>query len=51
MRVGADGVDITAAARHLVGVLEGLCWPVLFGTYTEQEALGVLDAELDRIFG
>jgi AcrR family transcriptional regulator len=38
-------------ARHLVSVIEGLRWPLLFGVYTEQEALDVLDAQLDQIFG
>jgi TetR/AcrR family transcriptional regulator, transcriptional repressor of bet genes len=34
-----------------VSVIEGLRWPLLFGVYTEREALDVLDAQLDRIFG
>jgi TetR/AcrR family transcriptional regulator, transcriptional repressor of bet genes len=38
------------AARHLVSVIEGLRWPVLFGVYTEQEAVAVVDAQLDLIF-
>jgi TetR/AcrR family transcriptional repressor of bet genes len=44
------GMDVAQCARHLVSVLDGLRWPVLFGTYTEQEALAVLDAQFDRIF-
>jgi len=38
------------AARHLVSVIEGLRWPVLFGVYSEQQAMDVLDAQLDLIF-
>jgi TetR/AcrR family transcriptional regulator, transcriptional repressor of bet genes len=38
------------AARHLVSVIEGLRWPVLFGVYTEQQAMDVMDAQLDLIF-
>ena len=38
------------AARHLVSVIEGLRWPVLFGVYTEQQAMGIVDAQLDLIF-
>jgi TetR/AcrR family transcriptional repressor of bet genes len=38
------------AARHLVSVIEGLRWPLLFGVYSEQQALDVLDAQLDLIF-
>jgi hypothetical protein len=34
-----------------VSVIEGLQWPLLFGAYTEHEALNVLDAQLDQIFG
>jgi len=30
--------------------IEGLRWPVLFGVYTEQQAMDVLDAQLDLIF-
>jgi hypothetical protein len=32
-------------------VIEGLRWLVLFGVYGEREALAVLDAQLDQIFG
>ena len=42
--------DAGQAARHLVSVIEGLRWPVLFGVYTEQQAMDVLDAQLDLIF-
>jgi hypothetical protein len=45
------GADPAQAARHLVSVVEGLRWPLLFGVYTEQQALDVLDAQLDQIFG
>jgi len=45
------GTDPAQAARHLVSVVEGLRWPLLFGVYTEQQALDVLDAQLDQIFG
>lgn len=47
----AAGTDISQSARHLVSVIEGLRWPLLFGAYTEHEALHVLDAQLDQIFG
>ena len=42
--------DTDQPARHLVSVIEGLRWPVLFGVYTEQQALDILDAQLDLIF-
>jgi TetR/AcrR family transcriptional regulator, transcriptional repressor of bet genes len=45
------GPDAGQAARHLVSVIEGLRWPVLFGVYSEQQAMDVLDAQLDLIFG
>jgi hypothetical protein len=45
------GADAGQAARHLVSVIEGLRWPVLFGVYSEQQAMDVLDAQLDLIFG
>ena len=44
------GADPWPAARHLVSVIEGLRWPVLFGVYSEQQAMEVLDAQLDLIF-
>jgi TetR/AcrR family transcriptional regulator, transcriptional repressor of bet genes len=44
------GVDAAQAARHLVSVIEGLRWPVLFGVYTEQQAMDILDAQLNLIF-
>jgi TetR/AcrR family transcriptional regulator, transcriptional repressor of bet genes len=46
-----DGLDVARSARHLVSVIEGLRWPLLFGVYTEREALEVLDVQLDQIFG
>jgi len=42
--------DAAQPARHLVSVIEGLRWPVLFGVYSEQQAMDVLDAQLDLIF-
>jgi len=42
--------DAGQAARHLVSMIEGLRWPVLFGVYSEQQAMEVLDAQLDLIF-
>ncbi len=50
-RQTAEGIDVAQPARHLVSVIEGLRWPLLFGAYTEREALEVLDAQLDHIFG
>ncbi|HTZ92269.1 MAG TPA: TetR/AcrR family transcriptional regulator [Streptosporangiaceae bacterium] len=44
------GSDAGPAARHLVSVIDGLRWPVLFGAYTDQQAMDVLDAQLDLIF-
>jgi AcrR family transcriptional regulator len=43
-------MDAAQEARHLVSVIEGLRWPVLFGVYTEQQAMGIVDAQLDLIF-
>jgi hypothetical protein len=48
---GTAAADVARSARHLVSVLEGLRWPVLFGVYSRREALDVLDAQLDQIFG
>ena len=31
-------------------MIDGLRWPVLFGVYTEQQAMDVLNAQLDLIF-
>jgi AcrR family transcriptional regulator len=42
--------DAGRAARHLVSVIEGLRWPVLFGVYTQEQAMGILDAQFDLIF-
>jgi TetR/AcrR family transcriptional regulator, transcriptional repressor of bet genes len=47
----AGVMDLAPSARQLVSVIEGLRWPLLFGVYTDQEALQVLDAQLDQIFG
>jgi TetR/AcrR family transcriptional regulator, transcriptional repressor of bet genes len=46
----AAGTDVTRAARHLMSVIEGLRWPLLFGACTEQEALAVLDAQFEQIY-
>ena len=46
-----EEMDVAQSARHLVSVIEGLRWPVLFGVYTEQQALAILDAQFDQIFG
>ena len=43
--------DAGQTARHLVSVIDGLRWPVLFGAYSEQQAMDILDAQLDLIFG
>jgi TetR/AcrR family transcriptional repressor of bet genes len=45
------GEDAGQAARRLVSVIEGLRWPVLFGVYSPQQAMDILDAQLDLIFG
>jgi TetR/AcrR family transcriptional regulator, transcriptional repressor of bet genes len=45
------GENAGRAARQLVSVIEGLRWPVLFGVYSEQQAMDVLDAQLDLMFG
>jgi len=50
LRDALPGTDPTQAARHLVSVIEGLRWPLLFGVYTEQHAMDILDAQLDLIF-
>ena len=42
--------DAAQPARHLVSVIEGLRWPALFGVYSEQQAMDILDAQLDLIF-
>jgi AcrR family transcriptional regulator len=44
------GTDSDQAARHLVSVIEGLRWPVLFGVYSQQQAMDIVDAQLDLIF-
>jgi TetR/AcrR family transcriptional repressor of bet genes len=44
------GADTAREARHLVSVIEGLRWPVLFGVYTDQQAMDILDVQLDLIF-
>jgi TetR/AcrR family transcriptional regulator, transcriptional repressor of bet genes len=44
------GAYSAQAARHLVSVIEGLRWPVLFGVYSQQQAIDILDAQLDLIF-
>lgn len=42
--------DAAQRARHLVSVIDGLRWPVLFGVYSEQQAMDILDVQLDLIF-
>lgn len=44
------GADVDQAARHLVSVIEGLRWPVLFGVYSRQQALDILNAQCELIF-
>jgi TetR/AcrR family transcriptional regulator, transcriptional repressor of bet genes len=51
IRDARPGADSAQPARHLVSVIEGLRWPVLFGVYTEQQAMDILDAQLELIFG
>jgi TetR/AcrR family transcriptional regulator, transcriptional repressor of bet genes len=51
LRDALPGAGADQAARYLVSLIEGLRWPVLFGTYTEQQAMDILDAQLDLIFG
>lgn len=51
LRDALPGAETAQAARHLVSLIEGLRWPVLFGIYTEQQAMDILDAQLDLIFG
>lgn len=41
---------LARSGRHLVSVIEGLRWPLLFGVYTADQALQVLDGQLDQIF-
>ncbi|MGD0607847.1 MAG: TetR family transcriptional regulator C-terminal domain-containing protein [Streptosporangiaceae bacterium] len=50
LRDALPGADAAQEARHLVSVIEGLRWPVLFGVYTEQQAMCIVDAQLDLIF-
>jgi AcrR family transcriptional regulator len=38
------------AALHLASIIEGLRWPLLFGTCSQSDALAVLDSVLDQIF-
>jgi TetR/AcrR family transcriptional regulator, transcriptional repressor of bet genes len=42
--------DAAGAARHLVSVIEGLRWPALFGVYSEQQVMEIVDIQLDLIF-
>jgi hypothetical protein len=46
LRDALPGVETAQTARHLVSLIEGL-----FGISTEQQAMGILDAQLDSIFG
>jgi len=45
-----DLADVRLSAVHLVSVIDGLRWPLLFGICAEAEALAVLDAQLAQIF-
>jgi TetR/AcrR family transcriptional regulator, transcriptional repressor of bet genes len=51
LRDALPGVETAQSGRHLVSLIEGLRWPLLFGSYTEQQAMDILDAQLDLIFG
>lgn len=44
-------LDVDLAARSLGSVVSGLVPPLLFGVYTEEQAMEVLDEHLDRVFG
>lgn len=50
LRDALPGVDTAQSARHLVSVIDGLRWPLLFGVYTERQAMDILDAQFDLIF-
>jgi TetR/AcrR family transcriptional regulator, transcriptional repressor of bet genes len=50
LRDALPGTDAGPAARHLITVIEGLRWPVLFGAFTQQQAMAILDTQLDLIF-
>jgi AcrR family transcriptional regulator len=51
IRDALPGAATAQQARHLVSVIDGLRWPVLFGVYTERQAMEILNAQLDLIFG
>lgn len=51
IRDALHGAAAAQHARHLVSVIDGLRWPVLFGVYTERQAMEILNAQLDLIFG
>ncbi|MEO3783200.1 TetR/AcrR family transcriptional regulator [Actinocorallia sp. B10E7] len=44
-------LDVDREARSLYSTVSGLVAPLLFGACTEEEAMEVLDAHLDRMFG
>jgi AcrR family transcriptional regulator len=45
-----DGVDPDKAAAALYFLVQGLVGPVLIGLFTAEEALGLVDHEVDRVF-
>lgn len=46
-----DGVDPAQEAVALYFLIHGLAPPLLIGQLTPDEALGLLDHQLDRLFG
>ncbi len=50
LRDALPGADTDQPARHLVSVIDGLRWPLLFGVYTERQAMDILDSQFDLIF-
>jgi TetR/AcrR family transcriptional regulator, transcriptional repressor of bet genes len=50
LREALPDADTAQAARHLVSVIDGLRWPLLFGVYTEQQAMDILDAQFELTF-
>ena len=45
------GLDVGLEARSLYGTVSGLVVPLMLGAYSEERAMEVLDAHLDRLFG
>jgi TetR/AcrR family transcriptional regulator, transcriptional repressor of bet genes len=50
LRDALPGADTDQSARHLVSVIDGLRWPLLFGVYTEQQAMDILDSQFELTF-